>query len=409
MTPLALSCLAQGKVVVGVDKVRGDNCILLEEKGAKIVYTHSKDNVKGASLVVYSLATENCPEVQFAQEMGIECVARQVFLARQFDFFPHKIAICGTHGKTTATLLLSHALKNLGIQNVCFAGAVVNNDNYQVSCVVAEGCEYKESFLSLHPDDVICLNVEYDHPDFFDSLEDVKRSFQKFFSQSKKVYTLFESDAKNTFNLSEKYSYQVKAGSELFLEIFKKGKSVLKIDCPLPFWASQDVFAVACYLLEKGFFPQEIEKSLQGFGGIARRWQTVDTKWGKVVVDYAHHPTQIEKALISARQMGEKRLFIFFQPHTYTRTNALFDQFCSVLSQSPFVGILPTFGARETSLPKWGNLDEKLTKQIAQKTKACLFENFEKVKDFIKSNCQKQDLILLLGAGDVDKIANLLQ
>ena len=412
MTALALSDLAQGKVVAGVDKADGENCQLLKSKGAKVVHTHAKENVKDATLVVYSLATENSCEVSWARQQNIPCVSRHQYLAEKFNHAKNKIAVCGTHGKTTTTLLLCHLLNYLGQKVTCFAGATPKTNCYCADCVVVEGCEYKESFLTLFPDDVICLNVEFDHPDYFKDVKEVERSFKKFFAQSKRVFSCCgKAKEKNVFDLFEDYRYAQKTlldGREE-IEIYKRDLLQLVCQTSLPSCAVVDVFAVACYLLEKGFNKEKIAQGIESFCGVSRRWQKIQTKWCKLVVDYAHHPTQIEKVLVSADKTLHERLYVFFQPHTYTRTHALFDDFVTALSHGPFVGILPIFGARETPKASWQNLDKNLADQIAQKTECNYFCDFNSVCNFIKTNCRSNDLVLLLGAGDVDQIATLLQ
>lgn len=410
---LAEHLLRLGVSVSGSDLQKNSATARLEKQGAKIFVGHSAENVKNAQLVVRTSAvlTDNC-EVAFAREAGISVMLREQLLGEIFNAFPVRVAVCGTHGKTTVTAWIHHVLDSCGVPHTAFIGGEYQGHNYFFgeNIVVAEACEYNASFLNLRPTVCLCLNAEFDHPDCYSDEKSVHNAFVRLFGQSKHV--VLPQKLQNLWPQGEVYDCENFAQSVTM----KNGCASFLLSCEgrrfpvqLSVCGMHNVpnalatFAVAKIL---GLSDKKTIAALQNFHGVDRRWTEKKCKI-PVVCDYAHHPTEILAAVSTAKSVCNGKVFCVFQPHTYSRTKAFKSQFVSCFAGADEVVYLPIFPAREqpngtTSLELF---------QLAQKqgVAARYCENFSDAANYLLQTVSPNDLVVLVGAGDVDKLADLLK
>lgn len=428
MYPLSCYCLQKGQLVSGSDRNFNENVKRLQNKGATVFNGHRAENVKGVDLIVYSHAVQaDNVELCAGKSQKIPCVTRERFLGFLFNSFNSSYAVCGAHGKTTTALLLAHTLRFCNQSTIEFIGGELQ-ETPQYSAqngketVVAEACEYMDSFLTLNPQNAICLNTDYDHTDYFKTDKQLIKSYNRFFAQCKKSLFLsadvdavlkhvkaevlrfgingnFDYNAKNvvlrkdgaTFDLFEGHNFLSQVKSKLLGE--HNVKNALAV--------------FACCHYNKIPLSKTVE-AVESFEGVKRRWESIDNNYAKVVEDYAHHPKQVEATLRCAKSQLCEKIYVFFQPHTYSRTKAFFEEFSQSFFGADYVGILPVYSAREGKTEE-GYSAEDLTERVKEKgVNAEYLENFESVANVIKTKCTRKDLVLLLGAGDIYRIRELL-
>lgn len=418
---IGMSALAQhlvhcGYAVSGSDRQVNEQTEKLQKIGIKVHCGHSEQNVKGACLVVRTSAVtpDNC-EVAFAQKNNITVLLREQLLGEIFDAFKQRIAVCGTHGKTTVTAMIHHVLERCGVSHTAFIGGEYNKSNYFFgeNIVVAEACEYNRSFLNLHPTICLCLNVEYDHPDCYKNFADVQKAFSALFSQSQKVILPSELQkmCDKAVLFGKNGSVQAKnvhVGRETTFSLYSDG--VFACKCRLKVCGRHNVhnalavFAVA-KLLQLPLL--QVSQALASFCGVDRRWTWHPECKFNVVCDYAHHPTEIAEAVQTALSMCKGRVFCVFQPHTYSRTKAFWQQFVTCFDGAQEVIYLPIFAAREK--PQKGVSSFRLA-QLARQTglNAKYFSSFGKTAQHLSKTVKANDAILLIGAGDVNNLTKFL-
>jgi UDP-N-acetylmuramate--alanine ligase len=294
---------------------------------------------------------------------------------------------------------------------------------------VTEACEYTNSFLSFFPKISIILNVDADHLDFFKNLDDIRHSFRLFAEKLPADGTLIiNSDTPGyqqitqdlpceivTYGLKEPADYTAEnisfdeKGNGSF-ECFRKGQFVGIFHLCVPgIHNISNALASIALGMKMGLDAATIQKGLQAFTGTDRRFQLKGTL-GQVTVidDYAHHPTEIQATLCSAQNYPHKKLWCVFQPHTYTRTKALFSQFAQALSAADHVILADIYAARETDTLGISSAD--LARAIQDLGTDCVyFPTFDEIENYLLENCTPGDLILTMGAGDIVKVGeNLL-
>lgn len=417
MSAMAEFCAVLGKEVHGYDRQRNNSTIRLEKK-AKIKYTSTPDNVKGMDLVVYTGAIdEKNYEYRQAKKMGLPLISRANFLGYIISMHKLGIGVCGSHGKTTTTALLGHIFYTAEENPTVFAGGEMNNfhANFQFggrTCCIFESCEYRNSFLSLPTTCAVVLNVDYDHPDFFESIEDVKSSFQKYVSGAERVF--LNSDDKHarelchkstvTFGFNEPATYrgqiinQDQDGTKF--AVYKKGSYLCECHIPLcGKHASLDALCAVCVAHTCGIPIDKIILAISSFQGVRRRQEFLgksDTG-ADIFEDYGHHPTEIQSSLTAFSHMGYKKVLCIFQPHTFSRTYFLYEHFISAFSSSSELIVAPTFSAREE------NVFELSEERFATDCGGKYISDFEQIrKAVLFTSC---DCVVLMGAGDLkDKL-----
>ena len=409
MSGIAEHLISKGHHVCGSDRTPNDYTKHLQSLGVQV--QSESTSVAGFDLVVKTSAVkDDHKQIVEAKSLGIPVALREQILGKIFDNYPTRIAVCGTHGKTTATAMLHHVLERCGVDHTAFIGGSYLGRNYfgGGQIVVAEACEYNASFLHLHPTHTLCLNVEYDHPDCYQSVADVENAFQQLFEQSKIVILpknlqklrlrgVFWDDfvAKNIFATSQKTTF----------DLFHKQDFVAKLRLPLVGEHNiQNVLAVVALCHQLRLPMLAVCHALGSFCGVDRRWTEVKYKC-KVVCDYAHHPTEIQTTIKTAQSITKGKVVCIFQPHTFTRTKAFWEHFARCFDGVTVV-YLPIYPAREKPI-------EAVTSQnlavFADKLgiDAHYCDSFDKAKTFVENITSADDTILVLGAGDVVNMAKL--
>ena len=393
----------------------------LENEGVSIYYSHASKNVKNASAVVYTSAIKKSNiELETANLLGILTLTRAEFLQMISKKFPKSIAISGCHGKTTTTAMVSDILLTAKLDPTIHIGA--NWDRIDGSArlgesefFVTEACEYNRSFLALTPYVSAILNIDFDHPDYYYDYEDIFSAYDEFshkatscvlttpsikakLSSKKKVVTCGLTTecfyhGENIINKEGKYGFTLYRGKN------KLGKIQLNILGEHNL--TNAIFAAAiCDIVGVPF--TAIENSLSLFSGLSRRLELVhNQKQLTIYSDYAHHPTEITKT-ISAVLPLSKPIIAVFQPHTYSRTKYLLNQFKTSFSGIDKLIIYNTFSARE-EYSKDGSA-KTLFDSINHPDKH-YFDTETDMQSYLAKVVTSENILLFLGAGDVDKFA----
>lgn len=423
----------KGFIVTGSDMKESEITDKLIAKGACIFLGHRSKNVDGADLVVYSSAISiDNPERVRAAERGIPSITRAEMLGFLMDDYKKSVAVSGTHGKTTTTSMISLILDDAKKNPTILVGGNLEQIGGNVKIgtgeyFVTEACEYMDSFLSLKPKIEIILNIDSDHLDYFKDIDHIVRSFKEFtklvpkdgeiiaFDGNPFVHSIIQ-ELKNviTFGFNESCTYYVTEIDFGFVGMprFKvnyKGKELCEIQLAVP--GEHNILnalaAIACcnYL---GIEIESIVKTLEAYKGTERRFDLVGITKGhiKIVDDYAHHPTEIKATLSAAQNIPHKDLWCLFQPHTYTRTMALFDDFADAFQLADKIVIADIYAAREKNVYKISSKD--LVNEIKKRNpgkEVYYFANFDEIANFVLNNGQSEDLVITMGAGDIYKVA----
>ncbi len=421
MSALAMFFIKKGCQISGSDLIENGQIKLLKQKGAKIAIGHAKKNVPiDTDLCVYTGAVSfDNSEIAFCLSKGIKTINRADLLGEVFSAYKYNIAVSGSHGKTTTTALIYEILHYSGLSPTLFLGGEYRNEgNLHIGdgdFCVAEACEYKKSFLSFYPYISLLLNAELDHTDCFNSREDIYKAFSLFAqnTQQEGVCVINETlknkmsfTAKNTvtfgFDTSNTYyakNLLSKNGYYTF-DVFSANICLGTIQLNVA--GKHNVNnALAAYAVAKQFdLPQAtIAEGIKGFKGVFRRYQTFECSFTNVVADYAHHPTEIIAALNAAKEQGYQNIYVLFQPHTYSRTLSLMKDFACCFEGAKQVVVLPVYAAREKPI-KSGN-HKSLAKRIKENTPCIALNSFSKASHYLKKHLHKNDLLLVLGAGDI--------
>ena len=445
MSALARLLLSRGFTISGSDWHESDLTKELEAIGIRVAIGQRAENItKDIDLVVYTAAVhEDNEELCAAKALDIPLMPRSVLLGQIMKQYPHSVGIAGTHGKTTTTSILS-ALLLAGEKDPTIAvGGVLDliGGNLRIGTsdyFVAEACEYTNTFLSLYPTDVIVLNVEEDHLDFFKDIHDIRASFAKyvnlvpadgtayvnaeiddyaalFAGASCQVasYGILEGNT-NISSPSSPYTYA--AANVVYdnhgcgsFDFIVEDKFLGRVQMGLigRHNVSNALPAIAL-ALKYGVTMETVIAALPSFTGTRRRFEYKGTLGGiRIYDDYAHHPTEIRATLSSAR-CGQKRTVTVFQPHTYTRTKALLPEFAEALSLSDVIVLAKIYAARETDT--LGVSSQTLADEISKKGKEVYcFDTFDEIENFLLQFCSDGDLLITMGAGDIVNVGeNLL-
>ena len=409
MSGIAQHLLATGHIVGGSDRTTSAYTQMLQELGIEV--QGESASVADYQLIVRTSAVkEDHPQIAQANKLGIPVVLREEVLGHLFDKYPTRIAICGTHGKTTVTAMVHHILQRCNLSHTAFIGGSYLGRNYFAgeNIVVAEACEYNASFLHMHPTHTLCLNVEYDHPDCYGSLKEVQNAFCQLFRQSQRVILPQELQKLCTNGVcynqfSAQNVFATNKGTTF--DLYHNQTFVSR--CKMPLVGAHNVTNAICAvaLCHQLHLPlMEVCHALSTFAGVDRRWTPVPYKC-KLFCDYAHHPTEICASIQSAKSITKGRVVCLFQPHTYTRTKAFWKQFAKCFSQTTVV-YLPIYPAREKPI------DGVTSQNLAQFTReldidAHYCADFCQAKQFIENVTTSADTVLILGAGDIVEMAKI--
>ena len=424
VSSLAFITKQNGLDVTGSDRMRSEMTGRLEDAGIRVIYGHYPESVEGADAVIYTSAVHpDNPELAAALEKGIPTFTRAEYLGWLMLAYRHRIGIAGSHGKSTVTAMISVILMAAGEDPTVLCGAEMKEIGGAFRLggrgfFVFEACEYCDSFLSFFPTLPVITNIEYDHPDYFKTMDMLRASFLRFAGKSDTA--LINLDDGESLALSEKYGGNVVSvgGNGRFsvsdvvfeglgssFDLLEYGKKLVRITLRVPGMHNvRNALAACAAVISLGISPEYCASALSGFGGVARRFEYLGVNKNGLTVydDYAHHPTEID-AVVKAAMKTDKNLVVLFQPHTYSRTKALFDDFRRVLSRAETLLICDTYAAREN--PSDGVTSDVLAASIDG---AVYTGSLLQTADFIKSNYGENDLLLILGAGDVVKVGNLV-
>ncbi len=436
MSGLAEILHCKGFHVSGSDIHSSDRTKYLESLGIPVYYSHKKENItKDIRLIVYTAAVkEDNPELIAAKELGITIMDRAHLLGAIMEDYHNSVAVSGTHGKTTTTSMVSEILLAAQADPTITVGGILPtiNSNTRIGkspYFVAEACEYFDSFLQFRPLVGIILNVEADHLDYFKTLENIRHSFHSFAKRvPKNGLVVIHEDIQNVEELTEKLDCQVETfslgtnsnaqwqaqnivhnedGSNTF-DLVYKGNNLGRISLHVPGEHNITNALAACaaaYFM--GISYVDIAKGLAHFHGTNRRFQYKGTKNGVTVIDdYAHHPTEIKATLSAAKKTKHNELWCVFQPHTYSRTKFLFDEFGECFALADHIVIADIYAAREKDTGEV-NADQ-LAKRISSTGKdASYVGNFQDIVNYMKAHCKNGDTLMTIGAGDVYQIGEM--
>ena len=431
MSGLAEILASRGHQVSGTDVKETAVTKHLQSLGIHINFGHRAENITDdITLVVYTAAIhDDNPELRAAHEKGIRIMDRAHLLGQIMDEYHDSVAVSGTHGKTTTTSMVSEILLAAEKDPTITVGGIlptigsnlrIGNSPY----FVAEACEYFDSFLQFNPFIAIILNVESDHLDYFKTLENIRRSFHAFAQRvpdkgllviSEKIDHVEElTDGLTchveTFGLSEKANWRAEnivheADGRNSFDIYHNSAFFTTIHLHIPgehnITNALAAIAASAFL---GAAPEDCVKGLHHYTGTERRFQLKGKKDGITVIDdYAHHPTEIKAALAAAQNVQHNTTWCVFQPHTFSRTRFLFDEFGEAFGDADEIIIADIFAARETDD---GTVSAaQLADRIAQTGKSARYVgDFAAIEAYLWEHCKSGDLLMTVGAGDVYKI-----
>lgn len=435
MSGLAEILLEAGFRISGSDAKESPLTRALEEKGARIYIGQAASNIEDSvQLVVYTAAIHpDNPEYACAVTKNLPMLTRAELLGQIMRNYDTPIAIAGTHGKTTTTSMVSHILLEGDCDPTISVGGILPaiHGNIRVGhsqTFVTEACEYTNSFLSFFPKAAVILNMDADHLDFFKDIDDIRNSFRRFARLLPQDGILiinadtpaYESVIDGlscqvvTYGLEHAADYTASdiTWNELGYASFTvscKGTEIgtFSLNVPGIHNVSNALSAIALgrYL---NLSTETIRQGLLSFTGTDRRFQ-YKGKIGDVTIidDYAHHPTEIAATLHSAKNYPHKTTWCVFQPHTYTRTQALLPEFARALTLADRVVLAPIYAARETDTLGISSAD--LRDEIQKLGTPCEYlETFDEIETYLLENCTPGDLLITMGAGDVVNIGEHL-
>ncbi len=437
LSAIAEILIARGYVVTGSDMKESEITDRLIEMGATVYLGHRDKNILGADLIIYSAAVSpDNPEMRKAIEDGIQIVSRAEALGALMKDYSNSIAVSGTHGKTTTTSMISLILENAGKDPTILVGGNLAEINGNVKIgespfFVTEACEYMDSFLSLKPTIEIILNIDSDHLDYFKDIDHIVKSFNDFaqlipedgvliaYEANPFVKSILENLNKNviTFGFNKQCDYYVTdihfnsfGMPEFRIHHDDEPLCEMHLSVPGEHNIANALASFACchYL---GVKVDDIVESLESFTGTQRRFDVIGITKNdvKVVDDYAHHPTEIKATLTAAKKIPHNHIWCLFQPHTYTRTMALFEDFAESFAYADKIIMAEIYAAREKNIHKISSreLVAKI-KKIHPNKEVYYFGSFDEIANFVFNNCDDNDLVITMGAGDIYKVAEMI-
>lgn len=429
MCPLAEILISLGYNVSGSDNNDTETFRRIEREGAKVYLGQVKENIsKDTEVVIYTNAIlAGNEELEYAKE-NYPCFERAELLGAVSRIFSNCIGVCGTHGKTTTTSMITQALMEAGLDpSAVIGGKLPLIDAYgrfgKSQNFVCESCEFNNTFLKMNPDIAVILNIDEDHLDFFKNLDNIKKSFREFAEKTTKTI-IYNGDDENTVDTLKGITgkklisvgkkdgnewvaknINVPGGFKSSYDVYHNGEFVTKVELSVP--GEHNILNSLCAFVAAYESGAEIEKICQGlkhFGGASRRFELLGTYNGITFADdYAHHPTELKATLEAAMKMGYKRVWAVHQPFTFSRTSLLLDDFAKVLQIPDKCVISAIMGSREV------NTIGIKAKDLADKIPGSVqLDTFEEICDYVLDNAQEGDLVITLGCGDVYKVARMM-
>lgn len=428
MGALAALLLDKNFFVSGADLYENQVTHQLRQRGAKIHIGHRRENLVAADFVVISSAipTDN-PELQVARELGIPILLRARLLAQLMEGH-EAITIAGAHGKTTTSSMIAHMLKEADFKPTTSVGGIVIGGSHagigEGKYFVAEVDESDGTFLYFHPTYSVITNMDREHLDHYKDWSSIIKAYEQFIDNTKpqgvliicgedqklkesvqasgKTYKTYGFSKENDMVACDVVSSQFEQSFDCFYEGEKVGRFTLNIP-----GRHNILNAMACILMGKLLFidPEVISKALVRFQGVRRRFeQKAYFNQIRVIDDYAHHPTEIRAVIQTARAMTKGKLYVLFQPHRYSRTKFLFDDFSQCFGGSDLVIVLDVYAASEK--PIEGVSSESLASAIKEKSSIdAMYLKKEEAIPHLLNAARPGDMILALGAGDITQVS----
>lgn len=432
MSGLAAILLNAGYKVSGSDSKESALTDRLKKSGAEIYIGHSADNLNDVDVVVYTAAIpSDNPEIVKTKEINALLMDRAEFLGYLLKSHKLNVAVSGTHGKTTTTSMITHVALAGKLDPTILVGGDLDiiDGNFRVGNsdhFITEACEYKKSFLRFHPFIGIILNIDADHLDFYKDINEIEDTFLEFARLIPKDGQLIgNADDERVRNILSKcecnvISYGIENGDLraenitfdgrgcASFDVYNKGEMLFSLSLNVPGMhnVSNSLSAIAVGLIF-GLSVEDIKAGLSSFGGAHKRFEYKGEKNGITVIDdYAHHPVEIEATLNTTKKMNTKRTICVFQPHTYTRTKTLFDDFAKCFSKADELVLMDIYAAREkdTGLVNSVELGDAIR---ANGVKCTNVHSHEEALEYVKSILKKDDLLITVGAGDVVKVGEM--
>lgn len=394
LSAIARYCYTHGARVTGSNEGNGSRITDdLQKEGIVVHLGHSASNLEqGTTLVIYSIAVKDTnPELVTARDLGITCISYPEALGLLSKEYT-TIAVCGTHGKTTTTAMIASMFKAVGKNPTVIVGSLLSDGgtNYisgDSEYLIVEACEYKRSFLNLNPTHIVVTNIDADHLDYYKDLDDVKNAFQEFVHKLPPYGSLVTHGNVDLKTNAKKINadYIDKATIELRV-LGDHNKSNAQLALALSNSLS--------------FSEHAARKGLSSFFGTWRRLE-YKGEWNTIAMydDYGHHPTEIKATLQALREKyprDEYALIVIFQPHLYSRTRLLLDEFAQSFYDADIVCVLPIYAAREEDdgIISSHDLVDKIPHSM-------YMESFDEIKKYVLSLPHRNYVLVTIGAGDV--------
>ena len=423
MRPLGLVLKGMGLIVTGSDMNSSVSTDELIDQGIRVFIGHQAENIQGADCVIRTAAVHNDnPEIAAARAAGIPVFERAQAWGVIMQEYQNAVCISGTHGKTTTTSMVTHILMEAqkdptvmigGYLPLLHAGHRVGNGD----TIVLESCEYCDSFLNFFPTLAVVLNIEEDHLDYFKDLNAIEHSFHQF-AEMATAGILANGDDKNTLDALKDLEYVtfgLDAKDRIHGENYSKDWREFDVICDGKLYChlklqvvgrhnALNALAAAGTAWMLGLPSEAVENGLAKFTGAGRRMERKGSFNGADVYDdYAHHPGELAATIDAVRMMGYERVVVAFQPHTYSRTKALFNDFVRELQKPDLVVLAEIYAARERNTTGISSTD--LAKEIPG---AVYCETLPQVTAYLQSIARPGDVILTIGAGDIYRAGEAL-
>jgi UDP-N-acetylmuramate--alanine ligase len=436
---ISMSALAQilhnkGYIISGSDTDKTKIIDNLISQKIEITNVHSEENVYNKDLIVRSAAIkDDNPEVKKARELSIPIIERSQLLGGLMKLYKNSIGVAGTHGKTTTTSMISLLLQSDDKNPTTLVGGILENigGNFKIGgneYFVTEACEYCNSFLDFSPTIAVILNIEEDHLDYFRDLEHIIDSFNKYAKLvPENGHVIVCADNENslkalkdvkaniiTFGIYDESAHwsaknisKDENGKTIF-DCYYMNKKIAAIK--LNVYGTHNVYnalASIAAVYPLGISEISIKQGFLNYHGTDRRFQIKGTNNFTVVSDYAHHPTEIKATLEAAKQYCSNKIWCIFQPHTYSRTLSLLDDFAKSFYGANEIIITDIYAAREINDKNIHSKD--LVSEICKNGKNAIYiKDFDEIQEYIKKNAGKEDLVITMGAGNIDYLSDML-
>ena len=417
-----------GFTVTGSDSNYSPIIKKLQKSGIYAKVGHDFENLEKADIVVYSAAVKQSdPEVLKAQELNIPIIERADFLGQITSCFENTICVSGTHGKTTTTSMISCCFLKANEDPNIQVGAILKeiDGNYRVGnseYFILEACEYVESFLKFHPQAEVILNIDNDHLDYFKSFDNIKNAFIKYVNLLPKDGVLvLNADDQNcldlrkhssattiTYGINNEYANYIAKNISFnnngfpTFDVYHNGNfyATIKLSVAGSHNISNSLACIALcdyYRLPK----MNVKEALLTFTGANRRLEFKGTFNGaNVFDDYAHHPTEIKATYDSIKNKEYNKSWIVFQPHTYSRTKNLLDDFAKALVDFDNIIITDIYAAREENIYNISSQD-LIDKVHSLGKNAIYISDFKNISNYLKNLVTLDDIVITLGAGTI--------